>query len=363
MPPVCTRRFPFAHKTACGFILATICIVYSCKVYNVLEYLMATPFAYFEYPLEVDMNMVVDSVLNRVNPGVQPVNTLKLPYVLNSEKKCRNEDGEEEDIYLLLLIKSKIDNFEERNVIRRTWGRENYDARYQIRRVFILGVNPEDRLIQHRIGMESQDWDDIVQLYFEDSYHNNTHKMVGGFDWVSSFCRRARYLAFLDDDYYVSPYNVIKLVSTIPESEQHRTIIGFIWKNTVPFRIKSSKWYISLEEYPFNRWPPYPTGGSFFMHSDTAHRMYAAMQYTKMFRFDDIYIGIVAWKLGVKLKHSRRIHFEEFTYDKYEYRDVVAAHGFKDLDMLYKIWKEQEEDRRERVSTLSSKTEIFHFAM
>ena len=299
--------------------------------------------------MEVDMNRIVDTVLAAQNPGIQPVNGLRHPFVMNSEKKCRNEDGEEESVHLLFLIKSKLENFEQRNMIRRTWGRENYDARFSIRRIFLLGVHPSDRFLQHKVGMEAQDWDDIAQQYFEDAYFNNTLKLMMGLEWATTFCRGARFLAIMDDDYYVNTHNVLKMLSIFPEFEHHNTLIGYIWKNSMPRRIKGDKWYTSLDEYPFRFWPPYPTGGSVFMTMEVAQRLYIGMQYTLIIRFDDVFLGIAAWKLKLKLKHSKQLTFYNLDYGKWRYKDVVAAHGFKDTQLLYKVWKEQEEYRKERV--------------
>ena len=62
--------------------------------------------------------------------------------------------------------------------------------------------------------------------------------------------------------------------------------------------------YVSLEEYPYRLWPPYPTAGSFFVPFETAERLYAAMPYIRYLRFDDVFVGIAAWKLKVSEKSS-----------------------------------------------------------
>ena len=72
--------------------------------------------------------------------------------------------------------------------------------------------------------------------------------------------------------------------------------------NTYYFSVRHpqhSKWHVTLEEYPYRLWPPYPTGGAFFMPFETAERVQAAMPYVKSFRIDDVYVGLIAWKLKV----------------------------------------------------------------
>ena len=335
-----------SHGAIIGVLLVTAFYGY---YYNVYEYMMTTPFAYFQYPLEVDMPAVVDQMLKTGKPKIAPINMLRYPYVLNAETQCKF-DGEYEEVFILFVVKSTIDHFERRQMIRKTWAKENVVPGYVTKRVFLLGVSGDhDRTLQHRVGIESVQHGDIVQQYFVDSYYNNTVKLMMGFQWAISYCHSAKFLAFLDDDYYVSPHNLAKLLEKVPVTRMSDTVIGHIWKSAMPFRIKSNKWYISLKEYPYRYWPPYPTAGSFFLPMDTAQRLYIAMQYTKMLRFDDVFVGIAAWKLKLKLVDDHRhIAFHEITYSTEAYRDMIAVHGYDDTEKLYRVWHDQESHRRER---------------
>ena len=336
------------HGAIIGILLVTAFYAYT---YNIYEYLMTTPFSYFRYPLEIDMPAVVNQVLNNGKPSIAPINSLYYPYVLNAESQCK-EDGTEENVHVLFVIKSAIDHFERRDIIRKTWAMENIVPGYITKRVFLLGVSKDrDKNLQHRVGLESLRHEDIVQQYFIDSYYNNTVKLMMGFKWAISYCHNAKFLAFLDDDYYVSPHNLVKLLDKVSVSQMQDTIIGHIWKSSMPFRIRGDKWYISLKEYPYRYWPPYPTAGSFFLPMETAERLYIAMQYVKMLRFDDVFVGIAAWKLKVNLVDDHKhISFVRVRYSKEVYRNMIAVHGFDNAEELYKVWHEQEEDRRVRNS-------------
>lgn len=338
----------FRRCTLPRLLLACLLLpaLYIGHVYNVWEYARTTPYAYFTYPLEVDLNAIVDSVLQGETVQTRPINPSRYPFVMNSDRKCKNDEGDDEDVFILFLIKSKLDNFEQRNMIRRTWGHEYLIPYVRIRRVFLLGADPKDKALQHRIGLEAQEYDDIVQQYFVDHYYNNTIKLMMGFQWASSYCRGAQYLAFIDDDYYVSTPNLVKLLRNTPEQKAVNMILGYIWHVAMPFRMKNSKWYISLEEYPFRLWPPYPTAGSFFVSFSTAERLSIAMQYVKYLRFDDVFVGIVCRKLGIKFQHVKQLYFYDYPYEKRKYKDVIAAHGFKDVEFLHKVFKEQEEYRK-----------------
>jgi beta-1,3-galactosyltransferase / beta-1,3-N-acetylglucosaminyltransferase len=186
-----------------------------------------------------------------------------------------------------------------------------------------------------------QDFGDIVQQYFHDTYFNNTLKMMMGFQWATEYCGNAQFVGFFDDDYFVNVNNAVKMLKTIKPTEYDNLVVGFVWENAMPFRMRDSKWYISLEEYPFRFFPTYVTAGSFFLPMMTAERIYAAMQFTKILRFDDVFLGIVTWKLRTKLLHNPNLHFYDYPYDVFKYRKVIAAHGFKDAELLYAAWKEQ----------------------
>ena len=73
--------------------------------YNVWEYARTRPFAQFAYPLDVNMEEIVERVLHGERPGIDPVNAAKYPFIINNDRKCKGPDGEDEDVFLVFLIK------------------------------------------------------------------------------------------------------------------------------------------------------------------------------------------------------------------------------------------------------------------
>ena len=145
------------HTSGIVMICLLITIMYHIYYHNVWEYIHTVPFSGFQYPLEVDMEAVVQRVLSNQPAAVAPLyNKRAFPYVLNADKKCKDEDGNEESVFLIILIKSRLENVEQRHMIRRTWGREFGVTSVTVRRVFLLGVHANDKKTQHRIGLEQQ---------------------------------------------------------------------------------------------------------------------------------------------------------------------------------------------------------------
>jgi beta-1,3-galactosyltransferase / beta-1,3-N-acetylglucosaminyltransferase len=147
--------------------------------------------------------------------------------------------------------------------------------------------------------------------------------------WCKETCIRSKFYLFVDDDYYVSTKNVLAFLRNpinYPEyledyKEQLRKLsqrrlqekktkndsveiftrnllnwnlnmelpsdvrlfAGFVF-NSAPHRHKSSKWYVSLEEYKYNQWPTYITAGSFLLSRESLQEIYCFSLYTKYFR-------------------------------------------------------------------------------
>ncbi|XP_074103620.1 beta-1,3-galactosyltransferase brn [Cotesia typhae] len=115
---------------------------------------------------------------------------------------------------------------------------------------------------------------------------------------------------------------------------------GYVFVSS-PHRYKSSKWYVSLDEYKYDMWPPYVTAGAYILSKEALIDMYYTSYYTKHFRFDDIYLGLIAKKAGIEPFHCDEFHFYKKEYTKYNYKYVITSHGYGDPGQLMQVWNEQ----------------------
>nr|CAG4651878.1 EOG090X07IA [Triops cancriformis] len=122
--------------------------------------------------------------------------------------------------------------------------------------------------------------------------------------------------------------------------EDVRLYSGFVF-NSTPLRHRTSKWYIPLSEYPFSLWPPYVTAGAFVLSRNALLDMYYASFYTQHFRFDDIYLAIVAKKAGIVPYHCKEFYYWKKPYALKDYQHVIASHGYEDSEELLRVWNEQ----------------------
>lgn len=157
---------------------------------------------------------------------------------------------------------------------------------------------------------------------------------------------------------------------------------GFLFKSS-PHRHKSSKFYVTLEEYPWAQWPgknievkvlqsqkvskksffykkDYITAGCYIVSRATLFGngifylkvvglfiiflmmhftdIYYASMYTKIFRFDDIFLGMVAYKAKIDLLHSNEFYFYKTSPVTHSYKYVIASHGYGDHSEMIRVW-------------------------
>ncbi|GAB6025125.1 hypothetical protein CHUAL_014015 [Chamberlinius hualienensis] len=345
----------------------------------------------FTYPLQVNILKLISQLRANRKPELEPKFQFKEAYLLDSRGRCLNELGKPLSVRLLYIIKSKYDHFTNRQVIRETWGRENRFSDVLVRRIFLLG-NPQihDSHLQQQINNEESKFHDLIQSNFTDTYYNNINKTIMGINWVFKHCPTAEFIFFADDDYYISTKNVLrylrkpnfypnhlvrpfldvevesKTLKTKPMAEKlqgkvkikHKggdedqdedlrrlsespMYVGFVFPSSKPHRIAVSKWTINLQEYPYSRYPPYVTAGAYILSKESLIMFYYTSLYTKPFRFDDIYVGILAKKCFVEPVHNPYFYFYELPYRKTNYEFVIASHGYEDTKKLMQTWNEQ----------------------
>ncbi|XP_076282787.1 beta-1,3-galactosyltransferase brn [Lasioglossum baleicum] len=122
--------------------------------------------------------------------------------------------------------------------------------------------------------------------------------------------------------------------------EDIRLFAGFVIMSS-PHRHKTSVWYVSLSEYPYHLWPPYITAGAYILSKEALLDMYYTSFYTKHFRFDDIYLGLLAKKADIEPFHCEEFHFYKKDYTRFNYKYVITSHGYGNPIELLNVWNEQ----------------------
>jgi len=166
----------------------------------------------YSYPLEGNIHRYVEEMKKGESPSIRPIYHHNYRFIKNPKLKCLTEDGNRYvPLRVVYLVKSAVDHFEERRIIRKTWGYERRFSDVPLRTVFLVG---QTNNMDHQTQLESEhlEFKDLVQGNFMDRYYNNSIKTAMGIRWAAEQCSRARFYLFVDDDYYVSTRNLLRFL-------------------------------------------------------------------------------------------------------------------------------------------------------
>ncbi|XP_039987946.1 UDP-GlcNAc:betaGal beta-1,3-N-acetylglucosaminyltransferase 9 isoform X2 [Xiphias gladius] len=261
----------------------------------------------------------------------------------------RGEKGSITAPYMLIAVKSIAADFDKRQVVRRTWGKEGYFQNgVSIRTVFLLGVPRNwtalplwDRLLSY----ESQTFRDILLWDFEDTFFNLTLKETHFLKWVNSSCPHVKFIFKGDADVYVNVENIIEMLQGKKSDED--LFVGDIIIHAKPIRRRSSKYYVPEFVYGGGLYPNYAGGGGFVMSGHTARRLSSACQQVELFPIDDVFLGMCLQLIGVK--PSRHQGFRTFgiprpsaaphlqTFDPCFYKELMVVHSLS-VPQIWLMW-------------------------
>ncbi|XP_077126668.1 acetylgalactosaminyl-O-glycosyl-glycoprotein beta-1,3-N-acetylglucosaminyltransferase-like [Ranitomeya variabilis] len=269
------------------------------------------------------------------------------PLLLDSPMKCGGPDNE--DVFLLLAIKTAPGNFERREAIRRTWGEEKTYNGAKVKRIFLSGV-PRDKEQTKRmlqlLSTESEIFEDIVQWNFEDSFYNLTLKQILFHHWLEQKCPSAQFIFNGDDDVFVHTLNVVTyLQSTKITGMKSHLFVGALNEGMPLIFEKHSKYYVSKEIFPADSYDPYCGGGGILMSSFTAFSIHKESLYIPLIPIDDAYLGMCLKKAGLTPENHGGIRTFGITvpnnidsFDPCFYQHILMVHRFMPYEMLI-MWK------------------------
>ncbi|XP_053575377.1 beta-1,3-galactosyltransferase 2-like [Bombina bombina] len=256
-------------------------------------------------------------------------------FLINQSHKCLNRNP-----FLVLLVVGKMNDMATRNVIRETWGNESNYNNVDVIRIFLVGVSPmRPDIFQGLLEKESEIYKDIVQQDFQDTYNNLTLKTLMGMEWLTKFCSNARYAMKIDSDMFLNAEYLIHhlLHPELPVRKNYFS--GLIVANTVPYRRKSSKWYIPKAIYPNNTYPPYCSGPGYVFSVDMARKIYKMAQVIQVIHLEDSFMGICLDKLNIPPTTPPKGIFNghRIDYNRCAFNKLVTVHHYE-RDELRKIW-------------------------
>lgn len=240
------------------------------------------------------------------------------------EFRIHNNSACKERLRVAIFVKSALPHRSRRNIIRRTWGKQRF-SNVAMKTFFMIGQGAEDS----DLIVENEKHGDIIQVGFVDNYYNNTLKTMSSLRWATQYCRNTQYFLLIDDDYYLSMKNLLRYIAVFEAESGGSLFAGTLFASSPPMRHRFSRWFVSLRDYPYSRYPAYITAGAMLFNADAAQKIYGASKFTKHFVFDDVFLGICARKARVTPKHSDFFQM----WKPAEMSDMIAVHGFADSSL------------------------------
>ncbi|XP_051984421.1 beta-1,3-galactosyltransferase 2-like [Xyrauchen texanus] len=260
-------------------------------------------------------------------------------YILNEPEACMQSAP-----FLVLLIAVEPKQVDARNAIRQTWGNESVAGGLGFVRLFLLGVKDDKGIgskIQRTIEAESRQHHDIIQQDFQDTYQNLTLKTLMGMYWVATYCPSARYVMKTDSDMFVNTEYLIHKLLKPKEQPRQKYFTGYLMRGYAPNRNKRSKWYMSQELYPSERYPIFCSGTGYVFSGDMAHRIYGASLSIRRLHLEDVYVGICLAKLRIEpVPPPNEFLFNHWrvSYSSCKYSHLITSHQFHPNELL-KYWQ------------------------
>ena len=238
-------------------------------------------------------NAAIESITSLVNP----LNKFNYSYLINTNNNyCGKDNGK--NLLFIAFVPVSPNSFEIRDLIRSTWANDKY-LKLKAKVIFLIGKSNES-VVNLQIKNESLKYSDIVQNDFMDTYYNLTIKTIMGFKWVSSFCQNAQYTLKIDDDVVVNVPFFIDYLEELVRKNKHQknSLIGRFFKKAKVIRNSKSKFYVPRNEFENDFYNEYCEGPAYLLTNDLVVKMYEKSLNTKMIKFEDIYVGILAKSLN-----------------------------------------------------------------
>ncbi|XP_036452553.1 beta-1,3-galactosyltransferase 2-like [Colossoma macropomum] len=277
--------------------------------------------------------IIAESILK-----VEPYN-----YIINEEDKCQ-----ERNPFLVLLITTEPQNVQARDAIRQTWGNESVAEGLGFVRLFLMGTREGlANQLQRSIEAESQQYHDIIQQNYIDSYYNLTIKTLMGMHWIATYCPGASYAMKTDSDMFINTeYLIQKLLNpSLPQKRKYFT--GYLLKGEPPIRQNDSKWYMSPELYPGNLYPTFCSGTGYVFSGDLAELIYRTSLSIRRLHLEDVYVAICLAKLGIEPvppPNKFLFNFKRVPYSSCKYSNLITSHGFLPTEII-KHWQDLQRDK------------------
>ncbi|XP_037774320.1 lactosylceramide 1,3-N-acetyl-beta-D-glucosaminyltransferase-like, partial [Penaeus monodon] len=204
------------------------------------------------------------------------------------------------DLLVLNMMPVSVGDAEARARVRRMWGAREVVASTRLRPLFLVGES-RDAEQQRRLQDESDEYHDVIQVGFVDSYLNLTLKTLSALHWKHTRCRHVPWLLKSDADVFMNPWSVSETLQKATEDIVCRVLYARIVCR--PHTCKDKRWIIPPELYPHDHYPPYCNGPVYAVNQNFIQTVLPAASAKNPFPMEDAYFtGILVQGTGLRYK-------------------------------------------------------------
>ena len=238
-----------------------------------------------------------DEVIDRkqLSPTVIQSRSFRHKTTLITTKVCLQH------YFLLILVSSAPAYIQRRSDIRQTWGTDT-SIEPQWKTVFLV-AQTRVQSESNALFKEDELFGDLIRADYYDHYSNQSLKIRMGFEWAARYCKFS-FLLKMDDDTFANTKALVSFLK-LPSTPREKLYLGRDANTAV---LRGGKFGVSKQEYSGNRYPPFCPGFGVVFSNDVILLFVDLFDVVSKFRLDDVYMGMLADKAGVK--PSRTSNFE-----------------------------------------------------
>ena len=323
------RRRTLMKATFCLFLV--VCVFLRLRISYDVQMTFPRSYSILEYEKLQEPAMVMSNARSPTNIVSTTQSSEKLKQhktTLITTTSCMRP------YFLLVLVSSAPYNAQRRRDIRLTWGVDS-DLKPRWKTVFLVGQT-RNRTESEALLKEGVTFGDLIRADYYEHYWNQTLKIQMGLEWSSKYCQFS-FLLKMDDDAFLNTRALISLLKN-PKTPQEKLYTGLVHEH--PPVQRHGKWKVSQSEYNGTFYPPFCPGFGIVLSADVVDAFVGLFHVVPRFRLDDVYIALLANKIGVKPIHNA--NFDVWPNNKNRCRFInstLVRHAVTG-ECLFKVYNE-----------------------
>jgi singapore isolate B (sub-type 7) whole genome shotgun sequence assembly, scaffold_3 len=239
-----------------------------------------------------------------------------------------------------ILIGSPVGprQFLERMGTRFSWGSVQNVNGIRVKHLFFAGQDENDPEGDRMLREENDLYHDIIQFDMKNHFMNLTLLAILTYNWTDVYCPNIQYYTRADNDMWFNPY---RYVTEFLNVKRTNALMGNKIVNGQPIRVSVSRYYLSKNVFPEERFSPYMSGCFLAMTRDILPIIVKQCEKIgPIIYFDDVFLGQIVKISNISLVSFPyyKVQYYPKAYSGSEYAKIWAIHRYTPADNLA-LWQ------------------------